>query len=59
MPQDRAPIALYHPRRHGASADKSMIFDLGSAGRWGLAARWRWLTALPCTGISAGVFGGL
>jgi hypothetical protein len=28
-----------HPRRHGASADKSMIFDLGSAGRWGLAAR--------------------
>ena len=30
-----------YPRRHGASADKSMSFDLGSAGRSGLAARRR------------------
>ena len=28
-----------YPRRHGASADKSMMRDLGSAGRCGLAAR--------------------
>jgi len=36
----RRKSLIDYPRRHSASADKSMIFDLGSAGRWALGTRW-------------------